>query len=70
MQLMSVVRQDGYGAHKRGEHCYCYPDTSRVGVWKAEFDDESVRFFCDEHVRDAFDASQPQHPESAARPSA
>lgn len=68
--LVSVVRQDGYGAFMRKERCHCFPDSARVGTWKAEFDDGHVEFLCDEHVRDAFGSSQRQHPESAAPSSA
>ena len=58
--LTSVHRQNGYGAHKRGEHCeVCYIERHKVGVWRAVYDDGTVRFFCDEHVTDAFGEPAP-----------
>ena len=53
--LISIHRQNGYGAHKRREHCeVCYIDEKRVGTWRAVYDDGTVRFFCDTHVTAAF----------------
>lgn len=53
--LTSVHRQNGYGAHKRGERCeVCYVRTHRVGTWRAVYDDGTARFFCDDHVTVAF----------------
>jgi hypothetical protein len=52
--LQGVYRQNGYGAHKRGEHCeVCYVDTGRVGTWRIEYSDGTQRFFCNEHVTPA-----------------
>lgn len=58
--LDSIHRQNGYGAHKRREHCeVCYVDERRVGTWRAVHSDGTVRFFCDIHVTEAFAAPAP-----------
>lgn len=55
MTLQSIHRQNGYGAHKRQEHCeMCYAQRHKVGIWRVEYDDGSKRFFCDDHVSVAF----------------
>jgi len=52
--VQTIHRQNGYGAHKRGEHCeVCYPATGKVGTWRAEYDDGTKRFLCDTHVSEA-----------------
>ncbi len=59
--LRHVHRQNGYGAFKRGEHCeVCYEYTGKVGEWRAEYDDDSARFFCADHVTVAFASAEPQ----------
>ena len=58
--LTSIHRQNGYGAHKRCEHCeVCYVEKRRVGTWRAVYNDGAVRFFCDEHVTVVFAAPEP-----------
>lgn len=59
-KLMKLFRQNGYGAHKRKEHCeVCYTTRAKVGEWRAEYADGSVRFFCDDHTATAFVAPEP-----------
>jgi hypothetical protein len=49
--ITEIHVQDGYGAHKRGEHCsVCYDTTHRVGVRKVVYSDGTVKYFCAEHV--------------------
>jgi hypothetical protein len=48
--IIQMHLQDGYGAHKRREHCEtCYDTTGRVGRVRVTYSDGSVRFFCEEH---------------------
>jgi hypothetical protein len=61
--LNGIHRQNGYGAHKRHEHCQvCWSARRKVGTWRAVYDDGTVRFFCDDHVTDAFAAASPPAP--------
>ncbi len=65
--LISVQRQNGYGAYKRGEHCeVCYITERKVGVWRAVYTGGVVRFFCDHHVTDAFAELSPAPAEPAS----
>ncbi len=67
--LDSIHRQNGYGAHKRHEHCeVCYLIDHRVGVWRAVYSDGTVRYFCDIHVVNAF-AEPSEPPPAPAEPS-
>ena len=66
--LVSMTKQDGYGAHKRGEHCeVCYNHTGRVGTWKLTFSDGSVKFYCGDHVP-SFQLPSPTEPVESALP--
>jgi hypothetical protein len=67
--LDCIHRQNGYGAHKRREHCeVCYIDEGRVGTWRAVYDDGTVRFFCNIHVTAAFAEPSPAPAEPLSTP--
>lgn len=61
--LVETKQQNGYGAHKRGEHCsVCYPTTGKVGTWKLTYSDGSTVFYCDDDVPVIHDASPAPSP--------
>jgi hypothetical protein len=67
--LISIIRQNGFGAHKRREHCeVCYITDRRVGTWRAVYSDGTVRFFCHIHVTDAFGSPAPAPAEPLSTP--